>query len=138
MPKHLFLSVSCVNSDAFEVPQTFYIELDDALKKRIQELADAVKSLGVLYIEDWCSQGTWSDLLIEYEDVVHADEAGISDALRELEEAASRVDIQTLSVYDDGFRFGAVPKHCDDDLAVCTRKVKLSELSNNEPYIDLS
>jgi hypothetical protein len=134
--KKLLLSVSCVNEYASETPESFYVEIDKSLKDIIKKIAQAVSDLDVYAVEDFNYSGEWSDLFIEPSEIEEAN-GNLDNVLALLKAAEARVDVPMLRVTKDVFYFIAVPKHCGDDQAISTARVKIEHLDNDDTYIDL-
>jgi len=134
MNKRIIVSVSCANEMASEVPELFTVVIDSEQHKRIQQLSEAVKSLNVYAIEEFDYSGTWSESCFDPSDI-EEDSSNLDSVIQSLEQDNARVEIPMLRVVDDGFFFTAVPKHYNDDMALLTRKIYLSELDNCEPLV---
>ncbi len=134
MDKRLIVSVSCANSFASDVPDVFTIVIDDDLSARIKLLANSAKELGVHAIEEFNYSGTWSgcDFFIDDNDCLN-----LYEVVKAIESDAARVEIPMLRVTEHAFSFTAVPKHCDDDMALFTRRIDLSILEDEEPIISI-
>lgn len=132
--KRVLTYVTCANENADDRPDVFTVTISDDLKERIKQLSEAVKSLNVHAIEEFDYSGTWSETYLDPSDI-EEDNSNLDSAIDSLEQDGAAVIIPMLRVVDDGFFFTAVPKHCNDDMALSTRKILLSELDNNEPLL---
>lgn len=134
MTTTVITTVRCASDNASDVPESFAIELTDAMKARIKELAATVKSLGVLCIREFNFDGIWSE--------------SDSDDLKEQIEEARRQEIcadtlvnscdvenPIIAVYDNRFHFTSVPKHFDDDCLLITQTIKIDDLEDNNYLI---
>lgn len=131
--KKLLLDVSCANKYFDEAPDHFVAELNENVINRIKELAKKVAELDVYCIEffdctgTYCSTTTVDDLLTENEIEAEALTEAMLDGVKG---STSRMECNTIKVYEDAFKFTAVPKHCSDSEACGTDRVDLKELDN--------
>ena len=139
--KKLLLNVNCVNADFDDSPDHFVVELSKSNIQKIKTLAQNVKALDVFslkyfdYEGSYCSMSTVDDIVtekdIELTDLTNA----LIDAAND---DASRMEYNMITVYQEGFRFTAVPKNCGDSELCRTDMVLLKELDNIEPLNAMS
>lgn len=128
MATRLILTVTCANDcvSSTEYPGTFVLEVDDLLKARILELAQAVSDLDVLTIEEFCYEGNWVKKEFEA--------SNLSEFLKECTQYEADVENPCLHVANGRFYFTACPKHAGDDLALTTAHVPIAELEKGHYF----
>jgi hypothetical protein len=128
------LRVTCASDNCDDYPELFYIHIDSTLIARVRELSTAVKSLQVIKIKDLNHNGQWGVNILDDFDISN-ETKNIAPALAKFVEQLERVTCASLVVTADYFYFTATPKHCNDDLALSTKRVSISDLDSSNPNI---
>lgn len=124
----VLLPVSCVNDCVWDVPQSFFVTLDDAVIARIRTLSAEAARLGVYSMSEFFFEGNWSEQLVE--DVENAD-----DLTAKMSGNGCLVDVPMLTVCQRSFSFKSVPRHAGDDMALRTPQVDLTVLDDTQLYV---
>jgi hypothetical protein len=131
MKKRLILGARCVCESASDIPTDFTIVITDDLAARIRKLHEAVETLGVHSINEFCFEGCWGTCDTD-------PDAEAVEMLVSIRATSARVDMPMLRVTEEGFFFTAVPKHCGDDMTLRTVPyVAISDLDNDQLFVAL-
>lgn len=137
--KKLLLDVSCINENFNEAPEHLIVELCESDIERIKFLAKKVKELDVYSMEyfDYSGEYFSTETL---EDALEENECDVSQLTDEMLEAfdSVRMEVKQIVVFEDAFKFTAVPKHCDDSELCCTGQIKVGELDTFETLSTIS
>jgi hypothetical protein len=134
--KKLLSSVNCACRPAIGRPESFYVEMSEQLISRIQSLAMTAGELNAVSIDVFTQEGEFSDIEVKY--------GQLSDGYTNLDEVVEmtkaeycEVENQLVRVAKNTFQFVAIPKHCDEDMTIKTHAIPITELNNNELYVEL-
>lgn len=135
--KKLLLSVNCECSSVIGRPESFYVEVNDELISQIQMLAEAVQKLNAVSIDAFTQEGEFSDTEIKYSQL-DGGYTNLEQVVDLTKAEYCEVENQLVRVTGTSFQFVAIPKHCNEDMTLKTHAVLISELSNNEAYVELN
>ncbi|WP_338456332.1 hypothetical protein [uncultured Alteromonas sp.] len=129
--KSIYLNVGW-QGEVNSVPETFHMDIDEGLRKRILALAHVRKQVDAESISIVVPDGIWSEF-----DIARSE--GTSDKLKSgnvkdlLLQHAIKTCTTLLVIYDEGFSFTAKEDDADSEGLLLTPEIPFDELLNNNP-----
>lgn len=143
MTNTLIIPSKSINPDFWEAPSYMVLAMTDKLSERIKLLSKMVDSCNASSINDaltngtYCSESTLIDAVKQCGGFTQLTESLMNDYLNQYDDDVACVELQSVTVYKNSFRFECTPKHLGEDCLIRTEYIPIELLDDKGRYSQL-